>query len=208
MRKLIMLTLIIVLGIFATACDSSDTIVDDNVVTTVQKSSSKVNTTSDTINVDYENALTLRNQLNLGILKLEDNPDLAITPEQATQLIGLWQGLTALTKSGTGATVEVDAMLNQIENTLTDEQRQAIVDMHLVQDDIQAVAQAWGLSIGNGSAEPGVTRGQGAGKNMSETERAAREAERSTNGGSPSGGGGMSVALYDRLIQLLEDRAN
>lgn len=203
MKKIFVLIMILVLAVFATACSSSDT-----AATTAPETASDTVTTASTINVDYENALTLRNQLNLGILKLEDNPDLAVTPEQATQLIGLWQGLTALTKSGTGATVEVDAMLNQIENTLTVEQRQAIVDMHLVQDDIQAVAQEWGLSFGNGTTEDGATRGQGAGKNMSDADRAAREAERAANGGNPSGGGGVSTALYDRLIQLLQDRAN
>ncbi len=203
MKKILILIMISILAVFATACSDSDTS-----ATTASETTSDTVTTSSTINVDYENALTLRNQLNLGILKLEDNPDLAVTPEQATQLIGLWQGLTALTKSGTGATVEVDAMLSQIENTLTNEQRQAIVDMHLVQDDIQAVAQEWGLSFGNGTAEAGATRGQGVGKNMSDADRAAREAERAANGGSPSGGGGVSTALYDRLIQLLEDRAS
>ena len=204
MKKILALILIVVLGIFATACSSTDTATE----ATAPETQSSPATSAPAINVDYENALSLRNQLNLGILKLEDNPDLAVTPEQATQLLALWQGLTTLTKSGTGATVEVDAMLSQIENTLTDEQRQAIVDMHLVQEDIQVVAQEWGLSFGNGTSEAGVTRGQGAGKNMSDADRAAREAERAANGGSPSGGGGVSTALYDRLIQLLEDRAS
>ena len=205
MKKIFALIMILVLAVFATACSSSDP-----VATTAPETTSDTVTTSSTINVDYENALTLRNQLNLGILKLEDNPDLAVTPEQATQLIGLWQGLTALTKSGTGATVEVDAMLSQIENTLTAEQRQAIVDMHFVQEDIQTIAQEWGLSFGNGTTDAGGTGnpGQGAGKNMSDADRAAREAERAANGGSPSGGGGVSTALYERLIQLLEDRAS
>jgi hypothetical protein len=149
------------------------------------------------LNLDYANALPLRNQLALGTLRLEDNPAVSVTPEQATQLLPLWQALRNLTGSGTSATAEVNALLAQIEGELTAEQLDAINAMALTQADIQAVAQEWGISGSNGG-QPG------AGAGLSDEEKAARQATRQASGESS---GGVSVALQERLVQLLQERA-
>ncbi len=149
------------------------------------------------LNLDYANALPLRNQLALGTLRLEDNPAVSVTPEQATQLLPLWQALRNLTGSGTSATAEVNALLSQIEGELTAEQLDAINAMALTQADIQAVAQEWGIS-GSDGGQPG------AGAGLSDEEKAARRATRQASGESS---GGVSVALQERLVQLLQERA-
>lgn len=147
---------------------------------------------------NYADALPVRNQLALGSLRLEDNPATAITAEQATQLLPLWQGLGNLTSSGTGATAEINALLAQIEGQMSNEQLETIKAMKLTRSDIQAVAQEWGVTTSEGG-QPG------AGAGLSEEERAARRATRQASG--ETSGGGMSTALQERLIQLLQERA-
>lgn len=147
----------------------------------------------------YADALPARNQLILGILRLEGDPSLAVTPEQAARLLPLWQALRSLTRSGTAATAEVDALLAQIEGELTAAQLQAIAAMQLTRADLQAVAREWGIATNpNGGGQPG------SGANLSEAERATRQAERAASG---EAAGGTSTALLDRLIQLLSERA-
>jgi hypothetical protein len=151
-----------------------------------------------TLTEDYADALPIRNQLALGSLRLEDNPATAITPEQATQLLPLWQGLGNLTSSGTGANAEINALLAQIEGEMSSGQLESIKSMKLTRADIQAVAQEWGVTSPEGS-QPG------AGAGLSEEERAARRATRQASG--EASGGGMSTALQERLLQLLQERA-
>lgn len=147
---------------------------------------------------DYTDALPLRNQLALGTLRLEDNPAVAVTAEQSTKLLPLWQGLNNLASSGTGATAEINAILAQIEGAMTAEQLQTIKAMQLTRADIQTVAQEWGVTTSEGG-QPG------AGAGVSEAERASRRATRQASG--EASGGGMSTALQERLVQLLQERA-
>lgn len=147
---------------------------------------------------DYPDALPARSQLTLGILRLEDDPNLALTPEQAAKLLPLWQALRSLTESGTAATAEVEALLAQIEGDLTPAQAQAIAAMRLTPADLQTVAGEWGIAISTSGFQPG------SGANLSEAERATRLAEHAAGG---EAAGGVSTALLDRLIQLLQERA-
>ncbi len=146
---------------------------------------------------DYTDALPVRNQLALGTLRLEDNPAVAVSAEQAATLLPLWQGLNSLSSSGTGATAEINALLAQIEGAMTPEQMQTIKAMQLTRADIQAVGQEWGVTTSEGG-QPG------SGSSLSEEERAARRATRQASGESSSGG--MSAALAERLVQLLQER--
>jgi len=183
------LTLILMI-VLLTGCGGS------NHAATVQVASGSASALSE----DYPEALPARNQLILGTLRLEDDPAQAVTPEQAAKLLPLWQASRSLTRSGTGATAEVDALLAQIEAEMTPAQLQAIAAMRLTQADIQALAQEWGLTTG---AETGAGL-PSQGRNLSEAERATRQAERGLSG---EAGSGVSAALLDRLIQLLEERA-
>ncbi len=62
---------------------------------------------------DYPDALSVRNQLSLGTLRLEGTAN-AVTAAQATSLLPLWQALKTLSASSTSATEEVTAVQNQI----------------------------------------------------------------------------------------------
>jgi hypothetical protein len=146
----------------------------------------------------YVDALSIRSQLVLGTLKLEET-DLAVTPAQATELVPLWQASRNLARSGTGATEEVNAVLEQIQAAMTPEQLAAIAELKLTRADNQVMAQELGLSTGTGEGSGG---GQGQGQNLSAEERATRQAEKAA-----SGTVGTSEALLDKLIEALEARA-
>lgn len=161
------------------------------------------------LDTSYENALALRNQLLLGTLNLEDRPQ-AVSAEQAADLLPLWQGLRGTINSGASAQAEVDALLKQIERTMSAEQLAAIRGMKLTQTHLQAWAQGQGLTGGGGDstslagAGGGMGTGQGGGGgNLSPEERATRQAER---GGTGENRGGLSAVLIESVISLLESK--
>ena len=156
-------------------------------------------TTNVVLTEDYaEDALPIRTQLLLGTMKLEDT-DLAVTPEQAAELVTLWQASAALSRSGTGATEEVTAVLNQIQGAMTPAQISAIAGMKLTREDIQTMAQELGVSSGGDGTGQG-NRGQG--QNLTEAERATRQAERAE-----SSSNGVSDVLLEMLIEMLVNRS-
>jgi len=157
---------------------------------------------SSTLDTSYDNALAVRNQLALGTLNLEDTPQ-AVTADQAATLIPLWQALRGTMNSGAAAQAEVDALLKQIEGAMSAEQLSTIRAMKLTQGDLRAWAQSQGLSAGTGSGS-GVGSGQpSSGQGLSPEERATRQAEREAQG---SNSGGLSKALIDAVITLLESK--
>lgn len=159
-----------------------------------------VEAAASSLDVSYEGALALRNQLALGTLRLEET-DRPVTAEQAADLLLVWQALRGTMDSGASAQAEVDALLAQIESTLGGEQLAAIGAMRLTQTDLQAWAQSQGLSTGEGTGPGGGSGQPGSGQSLSSEERATRQAER---GG--SSGSGTSRALIDAVIDLLETR--
>jgi hypothetical protein len=159
-------------------------------------------------------------QLSMGTLKLEETPQ-AVTAEQAQELLPLWQMLRTLQQSDTAAQAEIEAVLNQIQGTMTPEQRAAIKEMDLTLVSMRTMAQELGLGMGRGEGE-GSSGGQeggfrppegmgpgggmfpgggmpGGGTDLSPEEQATAMAERMSSG--------FGTALMDRLIELLESRA-
>lgn len=150
----------------------------------------------------YEGALSVRNQLALGILGLEGSAN-EITEEQAAALLPLWQGLRGTTRSGASAVAEVDALLSQIEETLTPAQLEAVAAMQLTQDRLGEWAASQGITLGTDSGAGG---GMGAGGGLSDEERATRQAENGGVGAGAGGAGGTSTVLLDEVISYLEGR--
>jgi hypothetical protein len=91
-------------------------------------------------------SLPLATQLAVGTLKLEGT-DQAVTTEQAVQLLLLWQTYRTLTTSDTAAQVELEAVIQQIQGTMTPEQTQAIEAMQLTRQSVSEVLQALGLNL-------------------------------------------------------------
>ncbi len=141
---------------------------------------------SDVLDASYDGALNAAAQLALGTIQLEETGD-AVTPEQATALLPLWQAL----RGGVTARAEVNALMEQIEGTMTAEQLEAIAAMQLTQEDMRVWMQGQGLGMGGG----GQGR-PGGGEELSEDERATRQA------GSGRGDGEMPPEMATRRAEF------
>lgn len=155
------------------------------------------------LDTSYEGALPLRNQLLLGTLRLEDS-DQPLTAVQAAALLPLLQGLRGTMNSGASAQAEIDALLNQIQSGLTAEQIATIGGWKFTQADLQAWATSQGLAVGTGLGAGGGSGVPGSGQSLSPEARATRQAERGGAGES----GGLSRALIDAVIALLESKGS
>ena len=148
----------------------------------------------------YDDALTIRNQLMLGIMRLEGTPQ-AVAADQATELATLWKAFAALSDSGTAAPEEIEAVQNQIVAALTVEQVNAIAAMKLTNSELQAFYVETGISEVK-TPEPGVTPQS---QRMSDLPQEDREATRAASGETVGSGGGgdKSDALLDMILELL-----
>jgi hypothetical protein len=155
--------------------------------TTVSDGTSSVNTARE---------LSLPTQLLIGTLKLEGT-DQAVDAQEASKLLPLWQAYNELMTSETAAQAEIDAVVSQIESTMTSQQTQAITDMKLTPQDEFSLMQALGLNTNrpNASGTPQAYSGQGfdpgAGGGRGERQSGyPGGGAGSYTGGGPSGGAG------------------
>ena len=112
------------------------------------------------INANYSNAISPAQQLILGTMNLQGN--LAVTPDEAAQLVPLWEAYQTLSTSNTAAPEELQAALVQVEQTMTPDQVQAIVNMKLTRQSMGAIFQQLGISLG-GARGTGTPRAGGGG---------------------------------------------
>ena len=124
-------------------------------------------------------SLPIQEQILIGTFKLEGTPQ-AVTAQQAAQLIPLWQVYKDLSSSDTAAQEEIDGLVQQIQDTMTSEQMQAIQNMNLTRQDIFTVMQDQGITQG---------RGQGNG-NRSNSQNSNGGGFALPDGGPPGGFGG------------------
>jgi hypothetical protein len=92
------------------------------------------------LSADYQGALPVQFQLLAGTFKLEDT-EFAVDSGQASELLPLWKALRSLTSSDTAAEAEIEALISQIQDTMTADQIKAIAAMQLVQEDIGNLVQ-------------------------------------------------------------------
>jgi hypothetical protein len=104
--------------------------------------------------------LSGQTQLILGTINLEET-DYAVTTEQAAELLPMFYVLKDLNDSGSAAQEEIDGLVTQIQETMTDEQIKAIDDMSLSMRDMFAVTS--GSSGGSNSLGTSSTTGAGMG---------------------------------------------
>ena len=104
-------------------------------------------------------SLSQVNMLLVGSLKLEDT-DQAVSTDEAAKLLPLWQAYRSLSTSQTAAEAEVEALLNQIQSTMTSDQVQAIKAMNLTSTDMMNLMQSIGTGMGpRGTPNPQSTPG-------------------------------------------------
>jgi hypothetical protein len=139
-------------------------------------------------------ALSAQSELLLGTLKLESTEQ-AVTNEQATELLPLWQLMTELQSSARSAQQEKNAVLDQIKGVMTSNQKQAITDMKLTSQDATSFIQKQNIS---------VSSNQTASKSIqSQSGPAGDFPAGGPPGGDPMGGiigGGISVDLQTQSL--------
>jgi hypothetical protein len=148
---------------------------------------------SDALGTGYEGALPASSQLALGTFMLEGGAN-AVTASQARALLPLWQ---ALQGSALRSETETNAVLKQIERTMTPEQLTEIAGMQLTGEDLANWARETGVDMGPppeamatfqaGGGPPGGQAGQM--PSLSDEERAAMRATRQAGGGGFGQGG-------------------
>ncbi len=197
------ITLLSVLSIILTGCNTGSVASVDEAATT------PTSILAGYLSTEYEDAASLRNQLALGIHFMEGTPN-AVTSEQSSELLILWQAYVALLGSDISVPEEISAVQDQIAALLNDEQLQAIAAMKLTNADLTEFYAERGVVMP--TPEPGMTpEGEGAGKSdLSQDEREAAKATAEALG-TPVGSGGGSgqerqTILFDSVIQLLNER--
>lgn len=138
----------------------------------------------------------IEQKLAIGTLKLEGT-DLAVTAEQAKELLPLWKAVKALSASETVSQDEVNAVYTQIQESMTEEQIAAIKEMSINPEDMQALMKELGI-------EMEMPQGGNSPQEMTEEQLATLQAQRSAmrqqgqgrqggqggQGGEMPGGGG------------------
>lgn len=113
--------------------------------------------------LEFEGELSPVGVLALATLQLEEAA-VPIDESQAAELLPLWRALQTLANSDTAAELELQAVANQIENTLTEEQQAAVLAMDLSMDavnDLLANGQFAGPGGRRGEGNPDQGNGQG-----------------------------------------------
>lgn len=158
---------------------------------------------------DYADALSLRNQLALGTLRLEGTAN-AVTPVQAAELKLYWQALLALAADSTTAVEETAALQTQIVETMTPAQLEAITALALTNTQLNEFYVEEGVVMN--TPEPGVTPQGGKNSGLSQEQREATRAAAESSG-TPVGSGGNGNGserrdiLLNTLLDLLAERA-
>lgn len=141
-------------------------------------------------------AMGMEMKLAAGTLQLEDTAQ-AVTPEEAKALLPLWKAVKTLSSSETVTQQEISALYSQIEETMTDEQVQAIEAMSLNPQDLAALMEKLGIDM------PAMGNGPEGGQMLTDDQRATRQARIQSGasggrgegfvGGGPGGmaGGGL-----------------
>ena len=164
----------------------------------VTNASQPVATYTSKLPTNYTNALPARTQLVIGTLKLDGTPN-AVTTEQAAALLPLWQAAQSLSTNSNTAKAEIDAVYQQIEETMTPAQIQAIAAMKLTQADMSSLGQQLGFNFAF-NPQRTMSADQQA---TAVVARATRQAERQLLGGTggqgipggfPDGGAGRGFA--------------
>lgn len=156
--------------------------------------------------------LPTQTKLILGTIKLEetDNP---VTAEQAKNLLPMFYVLQELNDSGSAAQEEIDGLVSQIQQTLTESQLQTIDDMSLSMQDISALTQAnsgGSSSSGTSSTTSAVGGEMGGPPDMGGVPGGgpsdAMSSAGTTAAVAPVMDSGTPSALFDAAIEILQKK--
>jgi len=217
MFKMKKISVIMVVLVLLTACGT-----ETAGVNTVEDNG--VETGNVELRTDFaDNALSPALQLAVGSLLLEET-DLAIDADLAGSLVPYWKLYVSLTESDTTAPQELDALINEIQSLMTQDQVSYIAGLELIQEDLMTLInelgifedlRAAGTGDGSGADRPegfpaGGGGGQGGGRGaegMDPELVATMQAEREEDGGGSFRNNRFTIPLVEKLISLLEEKA-
>ncbi len=200
--KKILITILISFTLISTACSAAST-----------GNKSTANT-----------SLSTENKLIIGTIKLEGTAQ-AVTAEQANKLLPLWQLRKELSTNSATAPQETEAVIKQIESTMTTEQMQAINDMKLTPQDAMTVLQEQGTvqsskqtgnnsqsqNNGGGFGPPAGGLGGGPGGEIPgmgpSVSTSSTTTTKTTQSQSASNSNAASSSMIDLMIQYLQKKA-
>ena len=151
MKKIIIMLSLLLMTVLA-ACGQADgeDISNSNAISGSANSPSEASQGQTVrLNEDYRNALPIQSQLAAGTLLLEAS-DQAVDEALAEDLLPLWQALQSLSTSDTASSLEIDAVISQIQDTMTQEQVNAIAAMELTEESLTEMMEQGELSFGFG----------------------------------------------------------
>lgn len=220
MKKLTLIfNILAVLGLLA-ACGSNADAVANNTASDSQETVADIEQMPPE---GFEFEVPLQTALVIGSFELEGTEN-EITAEQAAKLLPLWMVLKNLLESDTAAAEEIEALTNQISDTMSAAQLAYIDNLELDPQSQRALMDELGLAEGfeppetadgevpqRGANRPegmGPGMGQGGGQGAEgltpeqlEELQATREA-----GGGRFGGQMGNTVLIDALIELLQNK--
>jgi hypothetical protein len=106
------------------------------------------------LSTSYPEALAVEQQLMLGTMALDGTSD-AVTSDQASTLLTLWKAYQSLQADSSASDVEIQALVQQIEGTMTDAQLTAIADRQLTAADSSTIIASLNLSFGRTDLQDG-----------------------------------------------------
>jgi TolA-binding protein len=168
---------------------------------------------SSTPTVGAAGKLPTQTKLILGTIKLEETNNV-VTAEQAKNLLPMFYVLQELNDSGSAAQEEIDGLVNQIQQTLTEAQLQTIDDMSLSMQDVGTLTQ--GRSRGTSSSDASSTTGAGGGGMGGPPDMGGGPGGEMPSAGTTSAGSDTSAApvmdtsapsaLFDAVIEILQKK--
>ncbi len=131
--------------------------------------------TASELNTSYDNAVSIELQLLLGTLKLQGT-DLAVTAEQASTLLPLWNNFKTISQSMTptqkqaNATpqppssnsktqAQLTALVEQIQAVMTTDQIKAIAALKITRETALTIMQEQGITLGGPPSGSGNSTG-------------------------------------------------
>ena len=194
MKKTAFPLLILVIALILAACGSA---VDE-------APAAPTSVAGEYLNTEFSDATSLRNQLAYGTLMLDGSAN-AVSPEQATSLIPLWQAIVLLSGDETTADEELIAVQDQIAETLRKSQLDTIAGMQITNTALNAFYAEYGIVFP--TPVPGVTKVPGSGSSISAEDKAATQTAAQAAGIETGTGGGTGQAaktlLFEKVIEYL-----
>jgi hypothetical protein len=141
--------------------------------------------------VAASSGLSTATKLAAGTLKLQGSSN-AVTASQAPELLTLWQAYQLMSSSDTTSQAELDALVRQIQSSMSSTQLQAIDDLGLtelsVTEVVQSAAASGATSQPQSSASSSANASQGVPSGSSSASQGAPSGSTNSQAGGSTGG--------------------